>query len=152
MQFMQKLPSVAIRHFNVSFLMKVSTFFISFLFCSAQFFLAFAGNGQGMNEKKITLELHDESLLNALSKVEKLSGIRMAYVLEQVTKYDHISLSKETRTVSTTINLILAGTGLGCKEDGKTLLIFPYPPTVSILTAAETFVPEMDTTRTIAGR
>ncbi len=132
--------------------MRISAFLIPLFLCSAQFLLAVAGNGQGMNEKKITLELRNEPLLNALYKVEKLSGIRMSYVLEQVAKYDHINLSKETRTVSLTLNLILEGTGLACKEDGNMLLIFPQQRSNSRPEAGFTDPFTRDTTRTITGK
>ncbi|MBS1663725.1 MAG: SusC/RagA family TonB-linked outer membrane protein [Bacteroidetes bacterium] len=143
---------------QISFLMKAGTLFISFLLCSAQVLLAIDGNGQEMNEKKITLGLDDEPLLEALNKVEKLSGIRLAYVVEQVSPYDHISLPKATRTVGQTLHLLLSGTRLGCRQDGNTVLIFPNPIVLAEASRAAAagppagLAPPVDTTRTIKGR
>ncbi|HEX3934243.1 MAG TPA: TonB-dependent receptor plug domain-containing protein, partial [Puia sp.] len=152
---MQKLPVAVIRQLKqISFLMKVGTFFISFFLCSGHILLAFDGKGQGMNEKKITLGLRDETLLDALNKIETLSGLRMAYALEQINLYDHITLAKETRTVGETLHLILAGTKLGCRQDGNTVLIFPYPAVREpdpVPVPAEPH-PVSDTTRKLKGR
>ncbi|HEY4336208.1 MAG TPA: hypothetical protein VGM89_09930, partial [Puia sp.] len=130
--------------------MRIGVFFISFLLLTGQFLLAFDGKGQGIDEKKITLGLRDEPLLGALNKIEKLSGIRLSYALEQVSPYDHITLASDTRTVGETIHLVLAGTRLGCRQDGNTVLIFPVPSPPHI--EAPAVSPPADTTRTLKGR
>ena len=95
LQFMQKrtafghllLPGQWARvqqQLNVPFIMKVSIGVIMSMLLSAQLLIARTGFGQPMDEKQITLELRDVSLRNALNKVEKLSGYKMAYIPQQV--------------------------------------------------------------------
>ncbi|HKO82828.1 MAG TPA: TonB-dependent receptor [Chitinophagaceae bacterium] len=109
---------------NVPFIMKVSIGVIMSMLLSAQLLIARTGFGQPMDEKQITLELRDVSLRNALNKVEKLSGYKMAYILQQVSRYKNINLEKDTRSVAATLQLILAATQLNFKQDNNTILIF----------------------------
>lgn len=110
---------------NVPFIMKVSIVVIMCMLLTAQLLMARDGFGQSMNEKQITLELHDASLRSALNRIERLSGLRLAYILEQVAKYKSINLEKDTRSVAATLELILAATRLDFKQDNNTILIYP---------------------------
>ena len=110
---------------NVPFIMKVSLVVVMSMLLSAQLLIARDGFGQRINEKQITLELRDASLRNALNRIEKLSGFRLAYILEQVAKYKNINLKKDTRSVAATLQLILATTQLNFKQDNNTILIYP---------------------------
>ena len=110
---------------NVPFIMKVSIVVVMSMLLSAQLLIARDGFGQPIDEKQITLELRDVSLRNALNRIEKLSGFRLAYILEQVAKYKNINLEKETRSVAATLQLILSSTQLDFKQDNNTILIYP---------------------------
>ncbi|MEP7376944.1 MAG: TonB-dependent receptor [Chitinophagaceae bacterium] len=110
---------------NVPFIMKVSIVVVMSMLLTVQLLIASDGFGQPLNERQITLELRDVSLRNALNRIEKLSGFRMAYILEQVAKYKNISLGKDTRSVEATLQLILAATQLNFKLDNNTILIYP---------------------------
>ncbi len=110
---------------NVPFIMKVSIVVVMSMLLSAQLLIARDGFGQTADEKQITLELRDVSLRNALNRIEKLSGFRLAYILQQVSRYKSINLEKDTRSVAATLQLILAATQLDFKQDNNTILIFP---------------------------
>lgn len=112
---------------NLLFIMKLSLVSVVTVLISSQLLLARVGYSQKIEDKKITLELRDASLYKALDKIEKLSGFRLAYMVDKVTKYDKISLEKDTRTVAATLQLILSGVPLNFKQDGNTILIFPRP-------------------------
>ncbi|HVW62802.1 MAG TPA: carboxypeptidase-like regulatory domain-containing protein, partial [Puia sp.] len=105
--------------------MKVSLVVVTVLFLFTQLLTAGESYAQKMEDKLITLELRNVPLRNALERVETISGFRMAYVLEQVDPYRNISLTKETRSVANTLQLILSGTRLDFKQDNNTILIFP---------------------------
>ncbi|SEW24511.1 TonB-dependent receptor [Chitinophaga arvensicola] len=82
------------------------------------------GKAQDMSTKKITLTLKNETLKNALGKVEALSGFRMAYPPEQINKWKNVNLSKATRSVKETLELLLADTQLNFKQSDNIIVIF----------------------------
>lgn len=106
------------------FAMKVSlTAAIFLLFCT-QLLTAGVTYAQKIEDKLITLELRNVPLRQALDRVERMSGFRMTYMLEQIGRYKNISLPKETRSVASTLQLILSNTELDYKQDNNTILIF----------------------------
>ena len=112
------------KRINILFFMRISACIVTILAISAQLLLAAPGHGQDMKEKKITLGLRNENLTEALDKVGKLSGFRMGYSPNQVSKYTIASLEKDKRTVEKTIQLLLAGTDLGFKQQNDFILVF----------------------------
>ncbi|MBL7735559.1 MAG: SusC/RagA family TonB-linked outer membrane protein [Chitinophagaceae bacterium] len=104
--------------------MKISvcSFFIVLL--TGQLLFAGPGYGQGMEDKKITLGLQKESLSNALKKIEDLSGFRIAYTLEDVNKYEAISLHRATRTLEKTLQLVLSNTRLDFRRQNNAIIIY----------------------------
>lgn len=131
---LQKRKSGERHQLNVPFIMKVSIVVIMCLLVSTQLLIARDGFGQQMSEKEITLELRDVTLRTALNRIEKLSGFKLAYILEQVSRYKSISLEKDTRSVGATLQLILSSTELGFKVDNNTVLIFPREKVATITT------------------
>ena len=134
---------------NVPFIMKVSIGVIMSMLLSAQLLIARDGFGQSMSEKQITLELHDVPLRNALNRIERVSGFRLAYILEQVAKYKNIDLEKDTRSVAATLELILAGTRLDFKQDNNIILIYPKEKSIA---APGRITEEAAVTKTIQGK
>lgn len=105
------------------FLLYLNRFTIAMLLIVLPLSYATAGSDTPFT-KKITLSLSNESLPSALGKVEALSGYRIAYAPEQVSRYTNISLSKNTRTVEETLTLILSGTVLSFKQQDNIIIIF----------------------------
>ena len=122
--FLRIFPAIRLFQINASFLMKVSAWLLLSVSLSAQLLIANTGHGQSSVDKKITLELRDESLRTALNTIGKLSGLRMAYPLEQVSRYKHINLSRDTRPIEQILSIILSNTGLSFRQDANTILIF----------------------------
>ncbi|MBS1610280.1 MAG: TonB-dependent receptor [Bacteroidetes bacterium] len=115
------------QHLNLRFIMKVSAAVIVIMTMSVQLLFAGKGFSQTMEQKQISLELNGVTLRNALNKIEKISGFRLAYILEQVSGYKSISLLNEKRSVAATLRLILSDTKLDFRQDDNTILIFPKP-------------------------
>jgi len=105
--------------------MKVSLVAMMILLMFTQLLTARESYAQKMEDKLITLELRNVPLRHALDRIETSSGFRMAYVLEQVGRYGNITLIKGTRSVASTLQLILTGTQLDFRQDNNTILIFP---------------------------
>ncbi len=108
---------------KIRFFMKVSICAISFALLTVHLLVAAPGFGQGL-EKEITLRLQKESLANGLKKIEDLSGFRIAYSLEDVEKYNAISLDRAKRTVARTLELILAKTILDFRKYNDVIIIY----------------------------
>lgn len=120
--------------------MRISAFVFSMVFCSGNLLLAASSSGQNMMEKRITLELNKESLRSAIKKIEKVSGFRMAYALEQVAPFANITLEKQNRSVDQTLRQVLQGTGLQHKErPNSTILIYKERKNHSLASAGSEF-------------
>jgi len=124
MSFARQRLATVINYQQIRLLMKISvcSFFIVLL--TGQLLFAGPGYGQGMEDKKITLGLQKESLSNALKKIEDLSGFRIAYTLEDVNKYEAISLHKATRTLEKTLQLVLSNTKLDFRRQNNAIIIY----------------------------
>jgi TonB-linked SusC/RagA family outer membrane protein len=135
LQDMQKLTAVLLQQMGELFaylknhekgrhIMKVSACFITITVVTIQLLTASPGRGQDMNTSFITLGLNDETLPAAIARIEKLSGLRFAYPSDQVSKYNHISIARENRSVRATLDLVLAATPLKYKQVGNQVIIF----------------------------
>jgi TonB-linked SusC/RagA family outer membrane protein len=74
-------------------------------------------------EDKVTFELKNQSLNQALTQLGKMSGFKMAYTLQQVEKFKSINVEKQTRTVGATLEALLANTNLTYKIKGNNIMI-----------------------------
>lgn len=109
---------------NFTLVMKVSTCMILVVALSSNLLFAKRGISQRMEDKKITLELRNETLFNALKKIEGLSGFRIAYSTGLVARYKNISLAKATRSVANTLQQVLADTDFDFTQDENGIVIF----------------------------
>lgn len=126
------------------FIMRLGVSVIMLVMISAQLLLAAPGHAQKIEDRFIALELKNESLKAALNKIEKLSGFKMAYQVEQVNRYHNISLDKQKRTVEATLRIILAETKLLFRQDDNTILI--YPVALQLATADAALMQRSDIT------
>jgi TonB-linked SusC/RagA family outer membrane protein len=75
-------------------------------------------------KREITFGLNDEPLKNGLDTLEKVSGFRLSYILNQVTPYEHVTVKTGTRTVEATLKLLLEKTNLIYELKGSNILIY----------------------------
>ncbi len=139
------------QHLNIRFIMRVSAVLILSMTLSAQLLIAGAGYSQTMEEKEISIELKNVSLKNALNKIEKNSGFKIAYILEQVSRYKDVSISGNKRSVASVLKLILSGTMLDFRQDNNTILIYPNPK-MSAIASTEQSQGEEAKNKTISGK
>ena len=85
-------------------------------------FFAEASNAQSL-KSQITFELKNQPLSVGLNELGKISGFRVAYTIPQVSNYNNITIDKDTRTVESTLNLLLAKTNLSFVVKDKNILI-----------------------------
>lgn len=124
--FKRKKPAT-LYQLNASIIMKISAILVICICLLTNFVFATAAKSQSIDDRQILLELNNVSLRNALNHVEKASGFKMAYVLEQVAKHKNIVLPNKKRSVASTLQEILSGTGLYFKQENNTVLIYSKP-------------------------
>ncbi|WP_143307190.1 TonB-dependent receptor [Chitinophaga vietnamensis] len=135
-------------------LMKTATMALLSILLLSSVLWGATGRAQDIATKQITLTLRNETLKTALGKVESLSGFRLAYPPEQVSKYHNITLPKATRSVKETLELLLANTYLSFKQNDNIIIIFRPAENTNTTTAdttAPTPAPNRQATRTIIG-
>lgn len=95
---------------------KIMTALLSILIFFSQ------AQAQSLNSK-ITMGLQNQSLQQGLDMVGELSGFRMSYTIKDVSKHERLSMARESRTVQSTLNLLLANTDLTFVQRNKNLVI-----------------------------
>lgn len=136
------------------YFMKISTVMMGCILLVTQMLCAAPGKAQDMSTKKITLSVGKESLRDALNKVEQLSGFRIAYPPEVVTRFKTVSLSKGTRTVKETISLLLQNTRLQFRQQEEIIVIYQQGEAAEADTSTakpQTAAPQAARDRTIIG-
>src|SRR5687767_5053215 len=119
----KRLNHALISKSHLVFIMRVSFFSIFFIALSAQLLLAKNTTGQSADETFITFESKNVKLTAALKKIEKLTDYLFAYQPRQVNSYEDISIPKGTRSVSATLELLLANTNLSFRQSGNSIII-----------------------------
>lgn len=135
---------------KIRFIMKVNIMTMAFMIMFLPFLSASSGDGQtGLHrraegpDKMITLGLHNEKFSIALEKIEKLSGYRIGYAPDMVSRYINVSLPKATRTVNQTLELLLNNTELDFKYQNNTILVFKKTHTVANIPAPVSVEPSL---------
>jgi TonB-linked SusC/RagA family outer membrane protein len=111
------------RHAKLLFIMRVS------IFCSALLFslqvLAFrVSKAQNIDNTPVKFGAQNESLKNALRQLQDESGFTFFYPTEKVALFNGITIDEKTRSVESTIELLLAKTDLGFKQQNNNIIIF----------------------------
>lgn len=111
------------RRAYISKLMKISVFSVVLALITAQVLVAKTSRAQDIREKRITFEIQQSSLKNALQKLQKQSGYHVFYMSPKVAPYKDISVPLATRSVQETLELILTKTPLTFRQEGKTIIL-----------------------------
>jgi TonB-linked SusC/RagA family outer membrane protein len=101
-----------------------------FLLCMpmGSFLNAQQGAQPTISTKKITVEFTNEPIKKALERVELLSEFRLAYPSDLIANAGNVTIPKADRTVEATLELILKGTDIGFKQEGRSIVLFKTRP------------------------
>lgn len=105
-------------------IMKLTCLLFSVTFAATQLLMAREGSGQNLNEVRIDLELKNESLKTAFSKIEKQTDYRFAYNKQQVDEYKNITLEKTNYFLDDLLGKILLNTKLSYKLVRNKIIIY----------------------------
>lgn len=106
------------------FIMRSGFFYLLIVLVSSQLAFAKKGNGQSVEDVRVTLELKNSTLESAFKKIEGLTDFLFAYQPKHIEPYSNISLPKGRRSVSETLNIILEKTDLLFRQVDKNIIIY----------------------------
>jgi TonB-linked SusC/RagA family outer membrane protein len=110
-------------HFK-GWIMRLTCLLIAMSCTGVQLLLAREGKGQDLTEVRITLELKNEPLRLALSKIEKQTDYRFAYNKKQVDSYKNITLAKDNYSLQQLLGLLLTNTQLSFRQVNNKIILF----------------------------
>ncbi|UPK72256.1 SusC/RagA family TonB-linked outer membrane protein [Chitinophaga filiformis] len=85
-------------------------------------------SGQDIRETTISMGLSGKSLETALKEIEQKTSFRFGYRKAEVSRFTHLQLPASTRTVASTLDLLLSGTGLTYQQKDHYIFIIPVIP------------------------
>jgi len=98
---------------------------ITAILTTVTFQVLFASNikAQGSAQIEVTMELKNESVLTAIKKIEAQTDFRFIYRNSDIKDIKNLNIPLDTRSVKTTLNLILEPLGLTFSEVNNKILI-----------------------------
>jgi len=106
-----RFPAVCPTHYK-GWIMKLTCLLVAMGCTGLQLLMANTGNSQELSDVRVSLELRNEPLRTAFTRIEQQSEFRFAYSRQQVDNYRNISLSRGSYTVVKALDLLLANTHL----------------------------------------
>src|SRR5580698_2412968 len=106
-----KFPAVCPTHYK-GWIMKLTCLLVALGCTGLQLLMANTGKGQELSDVRVSLELRNEPLRTAFTKIEQQSAFRFAYNRKQVDNYQNVTLSRGNYTVEKALELLLANTPL----------------------------------------
>ncbi len=117
-------PSKVKQYAKLLFIMRVSVFCCTLLLASLQLLASTRSKAQNINETSVKFGVNNETLSNALKKLQGESGFTFFYPSEKIAPYDHISVETKTRSVEETLSLLLVNTDLDFTQQNNDVIIF----------------------------
>lgn len=147
----------AIRFFRspaFRFMIRVSFCYVLLVLVSAQALWADPAKGQNLEKLELTLEINNDQLTNALSRLSKLTNLQFAYNRKEISSY-RVSLPKGNYSVKEILERSLANTPLSYKQLNRSIVIYSVKEIVvpkPKLQASIEEIPETIAFKTIRGR
>lgn len=108
-------------------IMRCSTLVMAILLISCNMLIAAKTNGQDIRETSVSLGISGKSLETALKEIEQRTNFRFGYRKTEISRFSRIQLPAATRTVASTLDLLLSGTGLTYQQKDHYVFIIPVP-------------------------
>lgn len=104
--------------------MRVNFICLFLLTLAVSLFGATESSGQGINRTTINFSTGRLTLKEALTQLEKKTGMTIFYPSEIVAEYIVNSIDGKNRTVAATLDLLLRDTRLGYQQSGESIVLF----------------------------
>lgn len=108
-------------------LLKRTTCCFMCILLSCTLLFAEGSGAQDLQKAKLTLNIKDKSLEYALKEIEKQSDFRFAYRLDELKKYNSISIHVVNKTVADVLAQLLVERGFIYKQNGVYILVARDP-------------------------
>jgi TonB-linked SusC/RagA family outer membrane protein len=130
--------------------MRIGIHLVVIFICSTQLLFSRHVVGQDIRTSTVNLELKNESLINALKKLQQLTPFTFAYNKGDIGAIQNINLPAASRTVQQTLQLLLQNRPLQFEQIGNNIIISQLPAVAGRNTASDRW-PMADTTITVHG-
>ena len=104
--------------------MKLTCLLVALGCTGLQLLMANTGKSQELSDVRVSLELRNEPLRTAFTKIEQQSAFRFAYNRKQVDNYQNVTLSRGSYTVEKALELLLANTPLGYRKVNNKIIVY----------------------------
>src|SRR5690606_25341833 len=91
---------------------------------------ASTGTAQTLAEVPVSVGINKGTLRSAFQQIEKQSDFRFAYRNELIAPFKSVNISNTSRSVKSTLDELLNGTGLSYKQLNNSIIIFKEPAAV----------------------
>ncbi len=110
---------------QIRFYMKVNIFLFLLTALSSSLLLATDGSGQDIERERVTVGLHNEALASGLKSIESQSSFRFTYKVDEISTFDKMKIRTGTRSVKSTLDLLLVDTNLTYDQVGNYIVLSP---------------------------
>jgi len=117
--------------------MKLTCLLVAMGCTGLQLLMANTGNSQELNDVRVSLELRNEPLRTAFTKIEQQTDFRFAYNRQQVDNYRSVSISRGDYTVEKALELMLVNTRLMFRRVNNKIIIYRADDSMAGRTAGE---------------
>ena len=117
--------------------MKLTCLLVAMGCTGLQLLMANTGNSQELNDVRVSLELRNEPLRTAFTKIEQQTDFRFAYNRQQVDNYRSVSISRGDYTVEKALELMLVNTRLMFRRVNNKIIIYRADDSKAGRTAGE---------------
>ncbi len=104
--------------------MKVTCLLVALGCTGLQLLMANTGKSQELSDVRVSLELKNEPLRTAFTKIEQQSAFRFAYNRKQVDNYQNVRLLRGSYTVEKALEFLLANTQLLYRKVNNKIVVY----------------------------
>ncbi|MCJ8208864.1 SusC/RagA family TonB-linked outer membrane protein [Mucilaginibacter sp. RS28] len=105
--------------------MKISVCVVAMLTFSISLFAFTKTSGQTITSTTVNLKIQNETLKEALRKIQDQSGFNIFYSSATVDVKKRVSVNNQGASVANTLDQVLKNTGLSYRQEGKSIIIYP---------------------------
>ena len=104
--------------------MKLTCLLVALGCTGLQLLMANTGKSQELSDVRVSLELRNEPLRTAFTKIEQQSAFRFAYNRKQVDNYQNVTLLRGSYTVEKALEFLLGNTQLLYRKVNNKIVVY----------------------------
>jgi len=145
-------PAVCPTHYK-GWIMKLTCLLAAIGCTGLQLLMASPGNSQELSDVRVSLELKNEPLRNAFTRIEQQTDFRFAYNRQVVDNYRGVTLTRGDYTVEKALELVLANTHLMYRRVNNKIIVYRADDSAAGRSPAEVkALAELQTGGTLKGK